>query len=464
MNDDAQRVKKLLAELAAQRKSIQDLYSSVEDVESTVQRSILVTQQASAALDDELQRAADLVDAAITIDDEQEAVDIPTLPTVPAPPSIPPQKKSLEPSSEAARVAIGMLIRDPPLNSLHTFIRYHLALGFDHIYLYFDDISNENNDVAAMDIGKSYGDRVSVFHCTRVWFQQTQQLGSKCWYKYGHFVETDLIARQVLAIEQALRQCSRDNMDWLLHIDIDELLHCQHTISFHDFSVGMYFAHLPIHVDTVRFLNMEAAPESMELQMCHQNDYFQDVTLFKSNPLTVDGTTLRAHWPKGRNIFNAYQNGKSAVRINADVLPFGSHKFRSDDRILLSIVAKGIQVLHYPNASFELWWRKYKLLGKFPDHWCGTEKIPLDSFHMQSRNVVCCGGDRGDGDEDEEKGDTQLRSNVDKDHACELYAAHVVFNNDEQNNVLLSAGLLVRYTKLAEEIGQLWTEHEQNKN
>ena len=445
---DPDGVAKLMAELAAQRNSLKTLYAKVESVETTVKRSILTTQQSTASLDNKLKQAADIVDAALSSfgdDDDDDKNNNAKTSTPPIPPStsfmpLPLPTATSDANTNPSQVCIAMLIRDPPIQSLHVFLKYHFSIGIKHIYLYFDDITNENVDVEAMNVANSYSNVTTVL-CNEHWYRNLiHSSSSKCWSTYGEYLETDLIARQVLAVEQAILQSHKDEMDWLLHIDIDELLHFPHNIQT---KVDQYFSNIPKHIDCIRFLNLEAAPETMELKQIESNDYFQELTLFKKNPsVAMNNATYRKHWPKNKNIFNAYQNGKTAVRIHLDVLPLGSHKFQcnNDDRTLLSVDATGAEVLHYPNASFTLWYRKYKLLGHFPNEWCGTTTkisgtIPKGCFHLESRGVVCGGGGGGGGE-------------VNMDVSKELYRQHVVFDQEKEIQELLRVGLLVRNVEI----------------
>ena len=279
---DPDGVAKLMAELAAHRDSLKTLYAKVESVETTVKRSILTTQQSTASLDNKLKQAADIVDAALSSfgdddDDDDNNNTKTSIPTPPMPPStsfmpLPLPTATSDANSKPSQVCITMLIRDPPIQSLHVFLKYHFSIGIKHIYLYFDDITNENVDVEAINVANSYSNVTTVL-CNELWYRNLiHSSSSKCWSTYGEYLETDLIARQVLAVEQAIQKSHKDDMDWLLHIDIDELLHFKHNIQT---KVDQYFSNIPKHIDCIRFLNLEAAPETMELKQIESNDYFQ---------------------------------------------------------------------------------------------------------------------------------------------------------------------------------------------
>jgi len=84
----------------------------------------------------------------------------------------------------------------------------------------------------------------------------------------------DVQARQTLAIERAIRDAHSDGLDWLLHIDSDECL----LVPAHR-DAREFFASVPGSYDQVLFHNLEALPESLEVE-----DWFREVTLFKVHP------------------------------------------------------------------------------------------------------------------------------------------------------------------------------------
>lgn len=385
----------------------------------------------------------------------------------PPPPLLPPAKDLREAFPLAVsdilsspNLCIAMLIRDAPISSLHSFIRYHKLIGFAKIYFFFDDVNDDydDKDYRLMQAAASYTDMVKVVHCGSEWFKKLQhKVSQSTWNLHGDYLTTDLIARQVLALEQAIQMSCDDEMDWILHIDIDELIYWPPQsggVSRVTENIATdWFSRISPHVDALRFFNSEAAPENCELtgEAC---DYFQEISLFKMNPSTIGSKfsfTLRKNWPPGRVYFTAYQNGKSAVRCQRDIIPKGSHGFVRKsvagevDSMLLSMDAQQIceqavncpppQILHYPHASFALWKRKYNVLGVFPDVWCGQKKIPKESFHLQSRDVFsrfCSSGDPSAASE-----------------ARDLFLKHVVFSDRCMNTQLLEQGLLVRYTDVA---------------
>ena len=458
----ADRADALLATLHDRRGASASLEKTVAAAKVAGERAHMVLQNAVARLDAQLQNARDVADS-IADGFESDSSDCERS----APTDVEAKSNFQGPgisllSEGAARpeLAIAMLIRDPPLASLHSFVRYHQHIGFSRIYLFFDDVNDDysEQDHLLMRAASSYKGLVSVNHCTNSWFQRLQHsVSSATWDRYGEYISTDLIARQVLAVEQAILMGCSDGLDWVLHIDIDEMFHWSDaaTAISKDLAAS-WFALVPDHVDAVRFLNMEAVPERTELDGANgetgSGDYFREVNLFKVNPSTL-GTQfhslIRRHWPRGRPYFTAYKNGKTAVRCQRTVVPKGSHGFERCDpnRLLVSVDAAQFvgdaavpHILHFPHASFTLWWRKYTVLGRFPGVWCGQQVIPKDSFHIQSRDVV----------------HDSLVEGIRSGKALEFYDSTMVFKDELVTSKLLQCGLLVRYTNVAECLSSLF--------
>ncbi|CAE7717786.1 ELD1 [Symbiodinium sp. KB8] len=91
----------------------------------------------------------------------------------------------------------------------------------------------------------------------------------------------DVQSRQCLAVDAAAREAQRRGYDWLLHIDSDEALYLPKHADARSF-----FAELPADVDQVVFNNLEAVPESFDI-----DDWFKDVSLFKVHQNLLRDTT-----------------------------------------------------------------------------------------------------------------------------------------------------------------------------
>lgn len=293
---------------------------------------------------------------------------------------------------------------------LHSFLRYHLGLGFDRIFLFFDRATDP-----ALAIAQEYaqvtawvrdGDLEQRWQACRLYQQEAQ---------VRDYVQQEVMARQQLNVELAIAACKEQGVDWLVHIDVDELFYLP------DESLQAHFSRLTrMGLDNLIYPNWEGVPEQMEI-----GDYFQEVTLFKRKPLKYSRAQRHflARQPKvvGHRLYHFYENGKSAGRIGPDLLPHGVHGFatyRYSQRASLRLLEKGgwfklreikrevleylgIQlprrrkalgnaaILHYPCCGFQQFWDKYVTLGDFPDTWFGKTRIAKTiSMQVEARDVV----------------------------------------------------------------------------
>ena len=249
---------------------------------------------------------------------------------------------------------------------------------------------------------------------------------------FYQFLESEFKVRQALNVEIAIQLALKKNLDWLLHIDCDELFY-----SFHGSAPDHFQSLRDRKLDNVIYANYEAIPESMDI-----NDYFQEVTLFKKNfflfpevSLNEQQRTVIKQIPQlPEHLFLFYGNGKSAARITNGLQPDGGHRFiyrkgsgrsGSTTRKTEPIISNDAVILHYPCCGFGNFWRKYKTLGPFPDRWYNQIEIveAIGSFHLESRDVISLNNERV---------------------ARAFYKTRAVINDKEMIQRLLSSGVACR--------------------
>jgi hypothetical protein len=253
--------------------------------------------------------------------------------------------------------------------SLDSFVRYHLAIGFDRIYLFFDDPSD--SDAARIE---AHRDVVVTRSGTAL---QSAWTKTASYPLVGPYVGTEVMARQCLNAEVAIQQAQRDGIDWLLHIDADELFYLD------GFALDGHFSQLDdAGVRGVVYLNHEVLVDRYEVTDC-----FKELRHFKINP------ALRrpSAGPGPSKRFLCYTNGKGAGRVGPGLIANGVHGFWNGEPGAEAVTATvGPRILHYCNAGFDQFWRKYHLLGDFADTWYG--KAPVLRFHLAARDALKNGG------------------------------------------------------------------------
>jgi hypothetical protein len=286
-----------------------------------------------------------------------------------------------------------------PGPSFDSFLRYHTALGFSHFFLFFDDPIDPSIETA-----RSFSN-VSII-------KTDARLQSK-WKKtkiastnpgFYQFLESEFKVRQSLNVEIAIQLALKQKLDWVVHIDCDELFY-----PFHGTAPDHFQSLRDRKLENVIYPNYEAIPEAMDI-----SDYFRQATLFKKNFALLPEVSLNARQrtviervPQlPEHLFLFYANGKSAARITKSLEPDGGHRFiyrtrglgrsGSTTRRTEPVISNDAVILHYPCCGFGNFWRKYKTLGPFPDRWYNQIEIveAIGSFHLESRDVVSLNNER----------------------------------------------------------------------
>jgi hypothetical protein len=288
-----------------------------------------------------------------------------------------------EPSG--SKVAIVTTLRNAG-NVLDSFIAYHRAIGFAHLFLFFDDPGDPD-----LPRTRAMAGVTAIPHdddLREIW----RRLPG--YRRFGASIDSEVMSRQLLNVEYAMGLAREHGFGWLLNIDADELFFAPNE------GVSEHFARLfQAPIETVSYLNYEAVPERDAI-----GDFFREVDLFKLpfEPVTQQlGPVLarvQQDTPQLAPFFHFYSNGKSAVRLTGVPLePAGVHHFQRATGAANAVRSRRQFVLHYACCGFEAFWTKYTTLGRFADRWWGEHDIAaaIGTFHLEARDVVL-GGNRED--------------------------------------------------------------------
>ncbi len=246
------------------------------------------------------------------------------------------------------RVGIVSMMREPG-SMLSPWVKYHRRLGFTDFIILFDD--PEDTDIA---IARGFPDvrAVPVDRGVREAWKSLRH-----WEDCGAHVDHTVGARQMLNIEYGCHLAREAGVDWLLHIDIDELFYLK--------SADVQ-GHVALLAETGRtaaaYFNFEAIPESFEVAEC-----FREVTLFKKPPKLLHHQDISrvGLWPDGRRYFNFYNNGKSMVRMLPGVYPLGAHRWTNAEGKLNWVTFFNPAILHFSVCGFAAFEQKYRHRGNF---------------------------------------------------------------------------------------------------
>ncbi|MGA8939188.1 MAG: glycosyltransferase family 2 protein [Acidobacteriaceae bacterium] len=220
-------------------------------------------------------------------------------------------------------------------STLRDWCSYHLS-AVDRIYLWLDDPREASSPVIPSD------DRIRV------------RVGAQCTANSRH---GDLMFRQNENTNRALHSCCKRGIDWLIHLDTDELLSTPTRKILH--------RNLPTGFGNITIPNHEVCSQWAATNPFRQCHYFK---------------------LSGKVPFDLYGNGKSAVRCHPGVHALDPHLFAGYQGE--SGEATSLTVLHYACATYDRWLRKYATLGDFSDFWWDDPAYPIElSFHLKSRDI-----------------------------------------------------------------------------
>eukprot|EP00929_Paragymnodinium_shiwhaense_P032190 TRINITY_DN17891_c0_g1_i17.p1 TRINITY_DN17891_c0_g1~~TRINITY_DN17891_c0_g1_i17.p1 ORF type:complete len:559 (-),score=50.12 TRINITY_DN17891_c0_g1_i17:313-1848(-) len=172
--------------------------------------------------------------------------------------------------------AVVSTLRGVPSAEVDAWLRHHtVGLGFCRAYLFYDDPAELRDHSTLLDKYQQSVVAIGVDDDCRL-------LYPTC-YRFGHLqqrLKEDWLARQELHVELALRWSRAVGIQWLLHIDLDELFYLSGggTAPHH-------FGGIPEDVSCVQYLNHEGVPELPgDSDEALQHNRFAVINLFRQNP------------------------------------------------------------------------------------------------------------------------------------------------------------------------------------
>eukprot|EP00931_Biecheleriopsis_adriatica_P025910 TRINITY_DN15818_c0_g1_i2.p1 TRINITY_DN15818_c0_g1~~TRINITY_DN15818_c0_g1_i2.p1 ORF type:complete len:642 (+),score=138.18 TRINITY_DN15818_c0_g1_i2:62-1987(+) len=242
------------------------------------------------------------------------------------------------------KLCVASMVRGATPSALESLILSHHMNGFEHVILYFDTPDEPGEDEAIATVEKFAKPmptgpggllcRATAIRCTEAWWTSVR-CASRYYMREHQNLElyrqtvhldadvNDVQARQMICIEHALSKAQEDRVEWLLHVDADEVLllpdHERHA------DARSFFKEVPLHFSAVRFANLEAVPEVLET-----TDPFREVSLFKMNPLLLEELGVEPRMLACGEVAEEDQELEQDLfsRRHADAVPGGrSHGF-----------------------------------------------------------------------------------------------------------------------------------------
>ncbi|KAJ8435582.1 hypothetical protein Cgig2_021736 [Carnegiea gigantea] len=243
------------------------------------------------------------------------------------------------------------------LDQILPWIFFHKVIGVTTFYLFAE------GKAASPEISRVLESISGVKVIRRTKELEEQQARSRIWnetwladffYKPCNY---ELFVKQTLNMEMAIVMARNDGVDWVLHLDTDELVHPAGT---REYSLREVLLNVPSDVDMVVFPNYESSVERDDIQ-----DPFSEVSLFKKNydhlPKDTYDLMYKEATRNNVNYFLTYGNGKAIARVVDNLRPNGAHrwynyakapKYGNLSVFKITIKLGEAAVLHYTYAKF----------------------------------------------------------------------------------------------------------------
>ncbi|CAI8596069.1 unnamed protein product [Vicia faba] len=225
---------------------------------------------------------------------------------------------------------------------------YHKVIGVTNFFLFVE------GKAASPEVSKVLESIPGVKVIYRTKQLEEQQAKSRIWnetwlasffYKPCNY---ELFVKQSLNMEIAIVLAREAGMDWILHLDTDELIH---PAGAREYSLRQLLLDVPGNVDMVIFPNYESSVEKDDIK-----EPFSEVTMFKKNydhlPKDTYFGTYKDSVRGNPNYFLTYGNGKSVARVQDHLRPNGAHRWHNYMKTPNEIKLEEAAVLHYTYAKF----------------------------------------------------------------------------------------------------------------
>lgn len=327
-----------------------------------------------------------------------------------------------------------------------SWLRYHISIGFSRIYLFFDDPKFDKQLIDTLSNASEYEPFLTIVkvdkeHRRRFWtLDENKKLDPEQWLlpAYGIYLNTCHTSRQIMNVARAGVMAQADDLNWLLHIDADELFWVERLKSG---AAPPFFQWLHEQgITHATFFNDEVVPLTPNFDYKKRpKDPFHQRLHFKRNLLTFRDwkkNDLVQRWAKERGVqfFIGYMCGKGAInvklwgeKIGSLIMPldvvsfaFASRQpgnltkinedtsvvqpYISAKKVKIAVLTDKARILHYVNSDFESMKMKLKgrkkfnlnnydlsivsekrkaMFKKWQKDWIKVEHIPNGKFYQQ---------------------------------------------------------------------------------
>ena len=242
-------------------------------------------------------------------------------------------------STPDIKIAITTTLKAPK-SITSSFINYHLNIGIDHLYLFFD---NPNDPSIPIYVNHP---NITVIRCT-----------AEHWKRVGCNKTSDIEIRQTLNADLAFSLSKQSNIDWIAHIDVDELIYTEKQ------SIKSILSKLTN--SSVSFLSLppfEAIPKNIKTP-----NPFTEINTFKvlkhKNSIQETGEASE----KLNSVlflneyFRGHTGGKSFTKTNSAIKSLKIHKPQAyANETLKETSIENAMLLHFDCYDYKSWFLKWE--------------------------------------------------------------------------------------------------------
>uniref|UniRef100_A0A0D9UYP3 Glycosyltransferase family 92 protein n=1 Tax=Leersia perrieri TaxID=77586 RepID=A0A0D9UYP3_9ORYZ len=234
------------------------------------------------------------------------------------------------------------------LHQILPWLYYHKVIGVSNFFLF---VEGEAAKPAVTSVLESIRGVKIIYRTKELKEKQDRsRIWNETWlgsffYKPCNY---ELFVKQSLNMEMAIVMARDAGMDWIIHLDTDELIH---PAGAREYSLRRLLLDVPDNVDMVIFPNYESSIERDDIK-----DPFTEVSMFKKNYDHLPKDTyfgLYKEATRGNpNYFLTYGNGKSAARVQEHLRPNGAHRWHNYMKTPNEIKLEEAAILHYTYTKF----------------------------------------------------------------------------------------------------------------
>lgn len=230
------------------------------------------------------------------------------------------------------KIALTLTAKSPE-NQISEFIEHHLQLGFDRIFIFFDDPDDPSF------VQWQTHPNVRAFQCDSNHWQNT----------IGTERSQQQTTRQISNARYAYKLAHNDGIDWMTHIDSDELIYCKRDIKQMLKTVSE---------DRIKFKLLEAVPSEFEYKSIFSP------TTFRVRPTPIRKKLARKICPRVwfyGHYFRAHIGSKVFIKVLPGIQNLEIHHAvdPKTEKVLKTAELNTLYLLHFDSIGLANWSMKF---------------------------------------------------------------------------------------------------------